>query len=55
MVFSKEKKITAGGDRYETPEWVLDGFPDEVDAVAKQIYSDFNKEHGTGYKFQLKK
>ena len=36
------------------PEWVLDGFPDEVDAVAKQIFADFNKEHGTNYKFKLK-
>ena len=34
--------------------WVLDGFPDEVDTGAKQIYVDFNKEHGTGYKLQLK-
>jgi ribonuclease Z len=50
----REKKITAGGDRYQTPEWVLDGFPDEVDAVAKQIFADFNKEHGTNYKFKLK-
>ncbi len=37
-----------------TPEWILDGFPDEVDAVAQQIYADFNNEHGTDYKFQLK-
>ena len=50
----QEKKIEAGGDRYQTPEWVLDGFPDEVDAVAKEIYADFNRENGTDYKFQLK-
>ena len=51
----QEKQITAGADRYQTPEWILDGFSDEVDAVAKQIYADFNEEHGTNYKFQLKK
>jgi ribonuclease Z len=50
----REKEIAAGGDRYMTPEWILDGFPDEVDAVAQQIYADFNKEHGTDYKFQMK-
>jgi ribonuclease Z len=50
----QEKQITAGDDRYRTPEWVLDGFPDEADAVANQIFADFNKEHGTDYKFKLK-
>ena len=50
----REKEIAAGGDRYMTPEWILDGFPDEVDAVAQQIYADFNQEHGTDYEFQLK-
>jgi hypothetical protein len=50
----QEKKITAGGDRYQTPEWILDGFPDEVDAVATQIYTDFNEENGTDYEFHLK-
>jgi hypothetical protein len=51
----QEKQISTGGDRYQTPEWVLDGFPEEVDAVAKKIYADFNEEHGTDYEFQLKK
>jgi ribonuclease Z len=50
----QEKKIESGGDRYQTPEWILDGFPDEANDIAKQIYSDFNKEHGTDYEFQLK-
>jgi hypothetical protein len=31
-----------------------DGFPDEVNDVANQIYSDYNEENGTDYKFQLK-
>jgi hypothetical protein len=25
-----------------------------MDAVAKQIYADFNKEHGTDFEFKLK-
>ena len=50
----REKQITAGDDRYRTPEWILDGFPDEVDAVAKQIFADFNEKNGTDYKFKLK-
>ena len=50
-----EKKIAPGGDRYQTPDKVLAGWPEELDAVADKIYTDFNKEHGTDFKFQLKK
>jgi ribonuclease Z len=49
-----EKKITEGGERYQTPDWVLAGWPQEANEVVEKIYSDFNKEHGTDYKFQLK-
>ncbi len=51
----KEKHIAAGGDRYQTPDSVLAGWPEEFNDVANKIYTDFNKEHGTDYKFQLKK
>jgi hypothetical protein len=51
----KEKKVAAGGDRYQTPDSVLAGWPEALNAVAEKIYSDFNKEHETDYKFQLKK
>ena len=51
----EEKQIASGGNRYQTPEWILDGFPDEIVAVAKKIYADFNEENGTDYEFQLKK
>ena len=45
-----EKEIAAGGDRYQTPEWVLEGFPEEMNAITDKIYSDFNEEHGTDYR-----
>jgi ribonuclease Z len=51
----KEKKVEAGGDRYQTPDSVLAGWPEEMQPVAEQIYTDFNKKHGTDFKFQLKK
>jgi len=51
----KEKKIAEGGERYQTPDSVLAGWPEEVQEVAEDIYRDFNKKHGTDYKFQLKK
>jgi ribonuclease Z len=50
-----EKEIAAGGDRYQTPDSVLAGWPEEVNPLVEQIYADFNKEHGTDFKFQLKK
>jgi ribonuclease Z len=51
----KEKKIEAGGDRYQTPDSVLAGWPEEFQEVTEKIYDDFNKKHGTDFKFQLKK
>jgi hypothetical protein len=51
----REKEITAGDERYRTPDWVLDGLPVELEATTDKIYDDFNKQNGTDYKFQLKK
>ena len=45
----------SGGDRYQTPDSVLAGWPEEFNAVADKIYADFNEENGTDFKFQLKK
>ncbi len=50
-----EKKIASGGARYQTSDSVVAVWPEEVDALAEEIYSDFHKKHGTNYKFQLKK
>jgi ribonuclease Z len=51
----RKKELAAGGDRYQTPDSVLDGWPEEFDELTEQIYKDFNKKHGTEFKFQLKK
>ena len=50
-----EKKVAEGGERYQTPDSVLDGFSSEFTELSDQIYDDFNKKHGTDFKFQLKK
>jgi ribonuclease Z len=49
-----EKKVAEGGERYQTPDWVVEGWPDEVTGLAEEIYADFNKKNGTDFKFQLK-
>jgi ribonuclease Z len=51
----KEKKVASGGERYQTPDSVLEGFSPEFNEIAEQIYADFNKKNGTNFKFQLKK
>jgi len=50
-----EKEVAAGGERYQTPDSVLEGWPDEMNNLTEQIYEDFNKKHGTDFEFQLKK
>jgi ribonuclease Z len=51
----QEKEIAAASERYQTPDSVLAGWPQEMTALAEQIYADFNQEHGSDFKFQLKK
>ena len=50
-----EKHVEAGDDRYQTPDSVLAGWPEEMQPVVEKIYTDFNEEHGTDFEFQLKK
>jgi hypothetical protein len=50
-----EKEVATDGERYQTPDWVIEGWPEKVTPLANQIYSIFNKKHDTDYKFQLKK
>jgi ribonuclease Z len=51
-----EKQMAEGGDRYQTPDWVLDGWPtEEMDELVQGIYAEFNETHGTNYTFQLKR
>ncbi len=49
-----EKEIDMSDDRYQTPESVLAGWSEDMNALTNEIYEDFNKTHGTDYKFQLK-
>jgi ribonuclease Z len=51
----RPKEISAGQGRYQTPEWIVDEFPEDVEPIADQIYDAFNKENGTDFEFQLKK
>jgi len=48
------QKEAPGGEKYETPEWVLQGFEWEALPVMDKIHEDFNKQFGTEFKFPLK-
>jgi ribonuclease Z len=44
-----------GGEKYETPEWILKGYAWETLPVMDDVMEDFNGEFGTNLEFQLKK
>ena len=44
---------TEGGEKYVTPEWIMQGFAWETLTVMNQVYEDFNKKFGTDFKFPL--
>ncbi len=49
-----EKAMAPAGERYQTPDSVLAGWPKEVDGLAREIYEDFNNRNGTNFEFRLK-
>ena len=51
----EEKQITEGGERYETPAWIMEGLEPELLPVIQQIYDDFNEELGTDIPNPLQK
>jgi ribonuclease Z len=48
------EKVIDTSNPYRTPDWVVDGWPQEGIEQAKRIFDEFNKEHGTDYKFKVK-
>ena len=43
-----------GGEKYETPEWVMQGYEWETLPVMDKVHEDFNQKFGTDFKFPLK-
>jgi ribonuclease Z len=43
-----------GGEKYETPEWVMEGFEWETLETMDEIHDDFNRKFGTDFKFPLR-
>ena len=43
-----------GGEKYETPEWVLQGYEWETLPLMDEIHEEFNEQFGTDFQFPLK-
>ena len=48
------QQAAPGGEKYETPEWILQGYAWETLPVMDKVHEDFNKEFGTDFKFPLR-
>jgi hypothetical protein len=51
---TERQQAAPGGERYETPEWILKGYAWETLPTMDAIMKDFNEQFGTDLEFQLK-
>ena len=50
----ERQQAAPGGEKYETPKWILDGYEWETLPVMDEIHKEFNEEFGTDFEFQLR-
>lgn len=43
-----------GGERYVTPEWILQGYEWQTLELMDEFHEEFNEEYGTDFKFPLR-
>jgi len=48
------QQAAPGGEKYVTPQWILQGFEWQTLEVMDNIHEEFNEEYGTDFKFQLR-
>jgi ribonuclease Z len=48
------QQAAPGGEKYETPEWILKGFAWEALPTMDAVFDEFNEQFGTDFEFQLK-
>ncbi len=49
------QQAAPGGEKYVTPEWIMQGYEWETIPVMNKVHEDFNKQFGTNFQFPLKK
>lgn len=50
----ERQQAAPGGEKYETPAWVLQGYEWETLPLMDEIHEEFNEEFGTDFEFALK-
>ena len=48
------QQAASGGEKYETPQWILQGYEWQTLQLMDQIHEEFNAEYGTEFKFPLR-
>jgi hypothetical protein len=48
------QQVAPGGERYEAPEWILQGYEWETLPLMDEIHRAFNEEFGTDFRFRLR-
>jgi ribonuclease Z len=51
---TERQQEAPGGEKYETPEWILQGFAWDLLPLMDEIHDDFNAEFGTSFAFPLR-
>jgi ribonuclease Z len=47
-------QASPGGEVYETPEWIMQGFEWEALDVMDEVHDEFNEQYGTDFQFPLR-
>jgi len=51
---AERQQEAPGGEKYETQEWILNGFAWEALPTIEKVFEEFNAQFGTDFEFQLK-
>ena len=51
---TRGQQAAPGAEKYETPEWILQGYACETLPVMDKVHEDFNKQFGTNFEFPLR-
>ena len=51
---TERQQAAPGGEVYETPEWIMQGYEWETLPLMDQVHEEFNAEFGTDFEFPLR-
>ena len=51
---AERQQAAPGGERYVTPEWIMQGFEWQALDLMDEIHDDFNEQFGSDFEFPLR-